>query len=237
MTLDNASQLESEGKFDLALEAYKSINLSNSENSERLYVARSIAACLYYLGRYEEAELEFKKILTNYDLNDSDKSDLNDCLHICYLYGNHPKLAQEYFQNKIQRNELPESEKIWSLWYIGQYYSLEENHSESFIAYHKCFTIADHINHNRKAFFFAHYILSLFYMNSLNQALVEYEIFKIKNPSDSSCGLLNIAIGALYKKLGYNNWEAIFQNGINEAKKSKYQENIDIANQIIRNFG
>lgn len=237
MNLEIASKHESEGDFDSALIAYRSIDTKPLSDSEKIYIKRSIAACLFYLKKYEEAETIFIELLSIKELDGKELDEIKDCLNICFLYGDKPKLAFTHFTKKINSKEISELEMMWSYWYIGQYHQMVENYAECLSAYKKSYEISHLLDLENKAFFFSHYLIACIYLQEVEKASSEVEKYELNNNVCVSFGLLNIAKGIIYKILKIENWKEIYNEGIKEAIESRYQENIDIGLKLNKEFG
>ena len=74
-----AARLESMGKYQEALAAYEKIIIEKLNDTDALYLRRSIAACKYYLKDYTNAEKLFIKILEEDKISADEREDVEDC--------------------------------------------------------------------------------------------------------------------------------------------------------------
>jgi len=237
MDLKSACKYESEGNFERALIAYQSIEINSLSNTDKIYIKRLIAACLFYLKKYEEAEFNFKNLLSLKELDVEELDEIEDCLNICYLYGHKQKKAFQYFMKKIIKHEIDDLEKMWSYWYVGQYHQMENDFIKCYSAYKKSYEISHLLNITNKAFFFAHYLIAFIYLDKLKEALSEIDKYEKAYENSVSFGLLKITKGIIYKIQKRQNWNEIFIEGIKEAEEARYQENIDIGMKLKKEFG
>lgn len=133
-----AARLESMGKYQEALVAYEKIIIEKLNDTDALYLRRSIAACKYYLKDYTNAEKLFIKILEEDKINADEREDVEDCLYLCYLYGNKIEKAEKYFMNKLKLSENNYEENLWNYWYLGQINYLKKRLSKGRIYVYEC---------------------------------------------------------------------------------------------------
>ena len=229
-----AARLESMGKYQEALVAYEKIIIEKLNDTDALYLRRSIAACKYYLKDYTNAEKLFIKILEEDKINANEREDAEDCLYLCYLYGNKIEKAEKYFMNKLKLSENNYEENLWNYWYLGQINYLKKDYPKAEFMYMNALEAAKKANNVKIKFFLAHLLCIEIILKKYNKAWENIE--KNSNYEDKSSGLYKIVLGIL-KKCTYpsdNNWKKIYDEGMKEAKSEKFEENIELGKLLLK---
>lgn len=231
--IEKAFELESTGNFRKALDEYLIINTKTLSAEDNIFLERSISACLFYLKEYEEAEKHFAEILKKYNLDSITKNKIQDSINLCYLYGGKIKKAEEYFLKKLKIKNLSDGEKCWVYWYLGQCCFLKNEYAHMEDFYSQNIILSTKTKHERTSFFMAHLMVS----EILNGKYKEFEqnLNITKDMEDKSFGQLKI-VESIYNKIkGINNWECLYNKGINEAQESKYVENVELG-EFLKNM-
>lgn len=230
--IEKAYQIEKKGKYKKALRKYLKLKENDYFEDDRLFLARSIAACLFYLKRYTEAADKFKAILK--DKNPCDKLylEIETSLNLCFLYGAKVEKAEAYFAKRINLDNESSMQKIWNYWYLGQCYYLKNNYKEMQNNYACCVKLAEECKAEKMSFFLSHLIASELLNENYSEA--EESINKCSNIDDKSFGLFKILSSLYEKKHNGKNWYKKYSEGIKEARKSGYKENIELGKFLLK---
>lgn len=232
--IEKVIEIEKSGDYKKALNEYLRINPENLSLKDRIFLDRSIAACLFYLKEYKGAIKKLYEILRKYDLDLKVKKEIIESINVCYLYGNQERKAEKYFLNKLKLKELTDDEKCWCFWYLGQCYFIMKKYKKMEFFYNENVKSALKMNHERVSFFCAHLIISE--ILNKNYEEIEKNLRIVKNMEDRSYGLLKIGISIYNKIKEKKDWESLYNEAIIEAKNNKYIENVELGEFLRKRF-
>ncbi len=232
--LQKAIKQERKGKFKSALKLYQNIDRKNLSDEDYLYTKRSIAACLYYLKDYDKALHEFETIIKYFSLENDLKNQIQDNMHLCYLYGNSTQKGIDFFNDRILNLKQNNGNKCWWFWYIGQGYQHLKKYKEAEKSYKNAYNISKELNSIKASFFLLYIAVIQILQNHINEA--ENILIKYKNlyEEDENNGLFDILNGLVIMRIDSDKGLWVYKKGIKKAKKEKWQENIDLADQLIK---
>lgn len=231
--LQDACNLEKTGDYQAALDAYLQLeaeSASEFSSEDRLFLARSIAACFFYLKNYSEAERRFECILADEALNAETSDEIESCLFLCLLYGGHPEKAKASFQKRVQVRP-----SAWDFWYLGQCCFLLQDYAGMADCYERAVRCAEQENSDKVPFFMCHLVIADLLNNSMDDAgrLLNRVSFMQKE----TFGLFKIASALYAKKRGALDWKKQYSAGVRQAKKAGYIENIELAEFLLKELG
>ena len=232
--LQKAIKLEKKGKFKSALKLYQNLDRKNLSDENYLYIKRSIAACLYYLKEYDKAIHEFESIIKNISLENDLKNQIQDNMHLCYLYGNSTQKGIDFFNDRIMNYKQNSEKKCWWFWYIGQGYQHLKKYEEAEKSYKNAYNISKELNSIKASFFLLYIAVIQILQNHINEAekiLIKYKNLYEKNENN---GLFDILNGLVIMRIDPNKGLWVYKKGIKKAKKEKWQENIDLSEKLIK---
>lgn len=250
--LQSAYNLEKSGDYQAALDAYLRLeadpapgataagaagvsaaalsdNVSLSSD-DRLFLARSIAACFYYLKDYSEAEKRFERILSDTSLSAETADEVESCLYLCWLYGGQADKAKAAFQKRVQVRA-----SAWDYWYLGQCCLHFHEYAEMADYYENAVRCAESDNPDKMPFFTCHLVVAdLLHTMGRNAERLLTQLSSIKG---ETFGLEKI-VSALFSKMrGAADWEDVFTEGLKEAEKAGYRENVELAEFLLKELG
>ena len=232
--LQKAIRKEKKGKFKSALKLYQSLVSENMPDKDLLYVRRSVAACFYYLKEYEKAINEYQTILNNIPLDSDLKNQIEENMHLCFIYGGVPEKGIKYFKERINHDEKISKNRCWWYWYIAQGYQQLSNFKEAEISYKKAYEVSKEINADKESFFFLYLaVISLFRKNTEEAEKVLFEYKNLYNENDNN-GLFYILYGIVSMRKNYKTGIKFYKKGIKKAKKDQWQENVILADELLK---
>ena len=176
--LKKAIRLEKKGKFKSALKYYQNIDRKNLSDKDYLYTKRSIAACLYYLKEYEKALHEFETIIKDFSLEKELKSQIEENMHLCFLYGNSTQKGIDFFKDRIINYKQKSENKSWWFWYLGQGYQYIKKYELAEQSYKQAYNMSKELNSTKESFFLLYLAVINIFQNHIKKAekvLLEYK--------------------------------------------------------------
>ncbi len=233
-SLKKAIKLEKKGNYKAALVSYKKIETDDLSEKEHLYVNRSIAACLFYLREYDKAIQEYEKILKEFFLDTFLKNQIEENMQLCFLYGSSAQKAIEYFKNRILNEKSNIEKKCWWYWYTGQGFQRLKEFKAAEIAYEHAYQTSKELNSPKEDFYLLYIAVIKIFQKQLQNAdeiLVLYK--EIYNQKDIT-GLFQIITGLVAMQKDFTKGRKLYHNGIKKAKKGKWIENIELAEELLK---
>ncbi|MDC7125465.1 MAG: hypothetical protein PQJ46_07850 [Spirochaetales bacterium] len=224
-------ELEQIGHYKEALKVYKSIDLKLLSKMEQTEVQRSIGACLFYIKNYNEALEQFQLILDKHEIPDHIKTDVMDCINICYLYSGAEKRSICYFKKKTEK-ELSDKSLFWANWYVAQGDQILKDFVKAELYYTKAYNIAKDSGADKSSFFLLYLITAKILNNKNYEANVLMRQYVEEYESESNNGLFTILDGILLLEKDYQIGFKEFNEGIKEAQEKNWIENVDLGNLL-----
>lgn len=232
--LQKAIKLEKAGNYKEALVSYKKIEIGDLSEKEHLYVNRSIAACLFYLKEYDKAIQEYEKIFKEYSLDIFLKNQIEENMQLCFLYGTSIQKAIEYFKNRILNEKNNTEKKCWWFWYSGQGFQRLKEFKAAETAYENAYQISKALNSPKKSFFLLYIAVTKIFQKQLLKADEILVLYKEKYNQKDNNGLFQILTGLVAMGKDITEGQKLYQNGIKKAKKEKWMENIELAEELLK---
>ncbi|MBQ0166847.1 MAG: hypothetical protein KBT02_07075 [Treponema sp.] len=234
--LQSAYNLEKSGEFQAALDAYLQFEAVSGaddvslSSDDRLFLARSIAACFYYLKDYPEAEKRFERILADTSLSAETADEVESCLYLCWLYGGQAEKAKAAFQKRVQVRA-----SAWDYWYLGQCCLHLHEYAEMVDYYEDAVRCAESVNSDKVPFFMCHLVVADLLNNRMDE--VGRLLNRLAFMQKATYGLFGIT-SALYAKMrGSADWKKQYSAGLRQAKKCGYHENVELAEFLLKELG
>ena len=228
-----AGTLEKMGRYREALEVYQSISPVNVSPSGRVFISRSIASCLFYLKRYQEAESVFQEIIDNEYIDPATRGELNDSLHMCRLYGGSPESAVTYFQKRLRNDGGRNPNSCWWHWYSGRAYQIMTDYRHARQEYDKASRAAEVLRHDNAPFFHLYTIVPVLFENDLKRAARIGKEYTSHYGEVSCNGLYEILFGLIRMDELPEEGRSLFDEGVERAEQSEWPENADLGREIL----
>ncbi len=234
--LQKAIKLEKKGKYKSALKYYQNIDRKNITYKDYLYARRSIAACLYYLKEYDKALHEFETILENISLDAEMKNQIEENMHLCFLYGTSTQKAIDFYQDRIMKDKKKSENNCWWFWYQGQGYQKLKKYEEAEKSYENAYNMSNELKYSKAGFFLLYMAAINIFQKRIKEAdKILFKYNNIYNQNEDN-GLYDILKGLVIMREDSGKGKKLYKKGLRKAKKENWTENIELAQELINNL-
>ena len=139
-----------------------------------------------------------------------------------------------FFKDRIINYKQKSENKSWWFWYLGQGYQYIKKYEKAEQSYKQAYNMSKELNSTKESFFLLYIAVIQILQNHINEA--ENILIKYKNlyEEDENNGLFDILNGLVIMRIDSDKGLWVYKKGIKKAKKEKWQENIDLADQLIK---